>query len=126
MRERVVLADDRVEVREALRLLLEYDAGMIVIGEAADVDTLLAGVRAACPDLLLLDWELPGLDRDDALQTLRVAAPGTAIIAISGHPEARRAALAAGVDAFISKCHPPETLLGTLREFTSAADLPFQ
>lgn len=126
MRERVLVADDRIEVRDALRLLLEYDAGMVVIGEAADLDTLLSGMHAASPDLLLLDWELPGLDRDNALNALRVAAPRTLIVAISGKPEARQAALAAGVDAFISKCYPPDTLLDTLRMLAPSANLPLQ
>ena len=58
---RVLLADDRASVRAALRLLLEQEPHVTIMGEAADATGLL--LLASKPDaqLLLLDWELPGL-----------------------------------------------------------------
>jgi DNA-binding response OmpR family regulator len=61
-------------------------------------------------DLVLLDWELPGL-MVGSPSVLREGRPALTVIALSGRPEARRAALAAGVDAFDSKANPPERLL---------------
>jgi CheY-like chemotaxis protein len=61
-----------------------------------------------------LDWQLPGLAADHLLTTLREACPGLYVIALSGRPEARRAALAAGADAFVYKCDPPERLLAAI------------
>jgi DNA-binding NarL/FixJ family response regulator len=111
---RVLLADDQTRVRSALRLLLEQEQGISVVGEAAEVENLLVQVEATQPDLVLLDWELPGLRTDDWLSTLRTLCPRLKVIALSGQPEARRAALAAGADAFVSKGDPPERLLTTL------------
>ena len=111
---RVLLADDQMKVRSALRLLLEQEPGLSVVGEAAEAEDLLAQVRTECPDLVLLDWELPDQGGAATLAGLRAARPGPVVIALSGRPEARRAALAAGADAFVSKGDPPERLLAAV------------
>ena len=113
---RVLLADDQSKVRAALRLLLEEELGLSVISEAAEAEDLLAQVQAMQPDLMLLDWELPGLRTDDHLPALRRLCPCLKIIVLSGQPEARRAALAAGTDAFVSKGDPPERLLAAVND----------
>jgi DNA-binding NarL/FixJ family response regulator len=92
---------------------------MEVVGEAAEVGDLLAEVEATAPDLVLLDWELPGLRRNGALSTLRRVCSGLCVIALSGRPEARHEALAAGVDAFVSKGDPPARLLETIERCTN-------
>ena len=112
---RILLADDQSNVRFALRALLERQSGVQVVGEAVNSETLLGQVKAACPDLVLLDWGLPGIAADELLPTLRDACPDLSVIVLSGQPEARRAALAAGADAFVGKTDPPEQLLATIR-----------
>ena len=113
---RVLLADDQSKVRSALRLLLEQEPGMSVVGEAVEAEDLLAQVEATQPDLVLLDWELPSLRTDDWLSTLRTLCPRLKVIALSGRPEARQAALTAGADTFISKGDPPERLLAAVND----------
>jgi DNA-binding NarL/FixJ family response regulator len=108
---RVLIADDQVHVRSALRLLLRERLGVTVVAEADDVAQALEQVNTAEPDLVLLDWELPALGGAAALAGLRTIRPGLAVIALSGRPEARRAALAAGVDAFVSKGESPDWLM---------------
>jgi DNA-binding NarL/FixJ family response regulator len=110
----VLLADDQPSVRFALRVLLEQQPAMDIAGEALDAVDLLTQVRARHPDLVLLGWELPGLQSRGTIPALRQAQPGLFIIALSGHFEARRAALAAGVDAFVSKGDPPDKLLAAI------------
>jgi len=112
----VLIADDQSRVRSALRLLLEQEPGIQVLGEAVDTTGLLDRVKAACPDLVLLDWELPGLEEDSLLPTLRELCPRLSVIALSVRPEARRAALDAGVDAFVSKGDPPQRLLAAVND----------
>jgi DNA-binding NarL/FixJ family response regulator len=111
---RVLLADDQAKVRSALRLLLKHQAGTEVLGEAIDTTGLLDWVRATCPDVVLLDWELPGLPATALLPLLHVHCPDLRVIALSGRPEARKAALEAGAHAFVSKGDPPEVLLSSL------------
>jgi DNA-binding NarL/FixJ family response regulator len=114
---RVLLADDQAEVRSALRLLLEQEPGLAVVGEAVDAQDLLSQATVAQPDLVLLDWELPGSPAADLLLALRASCPAAKVIALSGRPEALREALAAGIDAFVSKGDPPERLVAALHAF---------
>jgi DNA-binding NarL/FixJ family response regulator len=116
MRLRVLLADDQLVVRSALRLVLEQEPGVDVVGEVAEAECLLAEVRLARPDLLLLDWELPGLPVADLLSCLRSLCPDAKVVALSGWPEARERALATGAHAFVSKGDPPERLIAIIRE----------
>ena len=112
---RILLADDQPKIRFALRLLLEREPELDVVGEAAGAETLLAQLEATQPDVVLLDWELPGLSAIGGLPALRAVCPQLRVIALSGRLEARQAALAAGAEAFVSKGSPPDRLLAALR-----------
>ena len=111
---RILLADPRAKVRFALRILLERQTGFEVVGEAASTDELLVCTATYCPDLVLLDWTMAGAVVGDLLPALRGNCPGLEVIVLSGLPEARQAALAAGADAFVSKGNPPEHLLAAI------------
>lgn len=113
---RVLLADDRVKVRSALRLYLEQEPGIQIVGEAADTTGLLLAMTNKAPDLVLLDWELPGLPAAQLLRLLRYERPSLKVIAMSSRPEAREAALEARANAFISKGASPERVLKILNE----------
>jgi DNA-binding NarL/FixJ family response regulator len=108
---RVVLADDQPKVRSALRLLLEYGPKLSVVGEAAEARELLEQIEAGRPELVLLDWELPGLKFMDLMPRLRQHCPDLKIIVLSSRPEANKSALSAGADGFVSKGDSPERLL---------------
>jgi two-component system response regulator DesR len=116
---RVLVADDQLAVRSALRRLLKEKLDFTVVGEAAGVKSLLARAAVTPHDLVLLDWELPGLfgteqAKSRFLDSLRALDSQSKVIALSSRPGARRAALDAGVDAFVSKGDPPERLLTTI------------
>ena len=112
---RILLADDQPHICSALRLVLEYEPNLQVIGEVSNTTDLLTQTRTSRPDLVLLDWELPGQPTSDLLGKLRKYQPDMSVIALSSRPEARQNAVAAGVDAFIDKGYPAEQLLMTLR-----------
>jgi len=111
---RVLLADDLAKVPSALRLLLMHEPEVEIMGEVADSTGLLDWVKVVCPDLILLDWELPRLPGVALLPLLYDFCPRLQVIALSGRPEARQAALDAGADAFASKGDPPERLLAVV------------
>ncbi len=111
---RILIADDRFHVRSALRLLLRERLGVTVVDEAVTLEQALELASMEEPDLVLLDWELSAEGGVTALVGLRTARPGLAIIALSSRPEARRAALAAGANAFVSKGDPPEQLMDSV------------
>lgn len=112
---RAVLADDQPKVRLALQMLLKHALDVKVVGEAGESEALLEQIRTIHPDLVLLDWELPGLSAMGSLAVLREGCPKLLVIVLSGRPEVCEKALAAGADAFVSKIDPPEYLLAALR-----------
>jgi DNA-binding NarL/FixJ family response regulator len=113
---RILLADDQPKVRFALRTLLERKLGFEIVGEAGDFREMWQQVKVSCPDLLLLDWELPGPKVLDLMSALHAICPDLQVIVLSGHPEMRQAAMEAGVDAFVCKCDPPESLLAAIED----------
>jgi len=114
---RILIADDQDRVRFALRVLLTQQSGFQVVGEASYGEELLAQARDTAPDLALVDWELPGLREIGGSGVLRKVLPRVHIIALSSRIGARREALAAGADAFVSKGDPPEKVLEAISGF---------
>ena len=121
--KRVLLADSRPKTRLALRVLLERQPLVAVVGEAADGDRLLRLAEEAEPDIVLIDWDLPGA-ADGLLARLHSQCGSMRVVILSGRPEARQAALAAGADEFVSKTDPPECLLKAIEQAGSASPLP--
>lgn len=111
---KILIADDQPEVRYALRVLFEQEDGFFDVTEAEDTDRLLLHCEISQPDLLLLDWELSNRGMTEALIRVRELVPGISVIALSSRPEAEKSAMAAGVDAFVSKGDNSDKLLSTV------------
>jgi two-component system response regulator NreC len=101
----IVLADDHTIVRSALRVLLEADAGVEVVAEAADIAEAVRKVRAYKPNVLVLDLSMPGGSSLAAIPDMRSASPDTAIVVLTMEDEPRfaREALRAGASGFVLK-----------------------
>ena len=112
---RILVADNDVRVRSALRTLLSQERGQIVIQESSDLGSLAIQIKEFQPDLILLDWELPGRPAAALLFALHGLCYHPKVIVLSRRPESEEAALAAGADAFVSKGDPPDQLLRVLR-----------
>ena len=84
---RLLIADDHSVVRSGLRALLSADAGIVVVGEAADGDetVLLAGKLQ--PDLVLLDITMPPDNGIRTAQRLKQAYPGIIVLFLTMHEE---------------------------------------
>jgi DNA-binding NarL/FixJ family response regulator len=90
---RVVVADDVMLVRSGLARLLG-DAGVDVVGEAADVDGLLALVARQQPDVAVVDIRMPPTHKDEGLvaaRRIRDGYPSTAVVLLSQYLEPRYA-----------------------------------
>jgi DNA-binding NarL/FixJ family response regulator len=113
-----------VWLRPALRLLLEHEPNLEVVGEVANASAVAASLASLHPDLLLLDWELPELKtaraRQRLITALRTLQPQLYIIALTSNQEEKNAHLAAGVDAFVSKAEPPNYLLTAIHRAQAA------
>ena len=111
---RVLLADDEPKVRSALRLILEQLKEVESVVEVNDAESLANRLQDTTPDLLLVDWELPGLQLGTSFYEMRRRAP-LKVIVLSGRCPAPQAAISSGADACVSKCEPPDRLFATLR-----------
>ncbi|MBL8470163.1 MAG: response regulator transcription factor [Rhodocyclaceae bacterium] len=82
---RVVLADDHAMLREALRVILERDGDIEVVGEAGDGASTVSQVESLKPDVLVLDIAMPGGNGLEVAQRLKRGKGGTHVIALSAH-----------------------------------------
>jgi DNA-binding NarL/FixJ family response regulator len=123
MTDRVVnllIGDAQPRVRFGLRVLLEQHPGWHVTGEAENARALLDQIHLGCPDLVLLDWELPGMPAQELLAVIRRACPRLGVVLMSGNYDLRQVALKAGADVFAYKADPPENLLELIRGLADA------
>ena len=111
----IFLADGENHVRAALKLLIEYQPEMVVAGEAENSESLLAQVCANPPDVILLDWGLPGMRPQKLIQTLRSYCNNSLIIALSVKPEDEQVVKEYDLDGFISKQLSPEEFILSLK-----------
>lgn len=114
---RVLICDDHTLVRAGLRRLLESFDSVEVVAEASSADEAVIKARQTLPDAVLLDLSMPGRSGFDALDELRRACPGTAVVIMSMHDDAVhvRNALARGASGFVVKEAAPAELEIALR-----------
>jgi DNA-binding NarL/FixJ family response regulator len=98
-----------------MRLLLDHEEGIRVVGEVLETEKILSMVRDAKPDTILLGLDTAIDDVANLITALRSERPGIKVIGLSFKHRARQKALESGVDAFVSKWDPPEELLSVLR-----------
>jgi DNA-binding NarL/FixJ family response regulator len=102
---RVLLVDDHEIVREGLRVVLEDDEDIAVVGEAGDGKQALERVRELAPDVVLLDLMMPGPRASDTIRAIRAASPGTQVLMLTSFAEEAqvRETIAAGAIGYLLK-----------------------
>ncbi|MGW3571705.1 response regulator [Streptomyces sp. NPDC000941] len=114
----VLIADDEELTRTGLRALLSAKPDLEVVGEAADGAEVLPLVRATCPDVVLMDVRMPGMDGIEATRQLRSALedpPKVVVITTFESDEHVYDALRAGADGFILKRTPSQAIAHAIR-----------
>jgi DNA-binding NarL/FixJ family response regulator len=114
---RVILADDHAVVREGLRVFLELQEGIEVVGEAADGDEAIAVAQRLRPDVILMDLVMPRLDGVAAMRELRRLLPDTRVIALTSFLDDERLlpAIEAGAAGYLLKDVEPSELARAVR-----------
>lgn len=114
---RIILADDHRLMTECLRVFLEKDSKLKIIGEATDGYQAVALVQQLEPDLVLMDASMPHLNGIEATRQLRVSHPHVAVVCLSMHAESYyvTAMLKAGAAGYLLKDCIGEELLRAVR-----------
>jgi DNA-binding NarL/FixJ family response regulator len=112
---RVVLVDDQAMVRQGLRMILEADPSLTVVGEAGDGREALELVPRARPDVVLMDVRMPRMDGIEACAQIRADAtdetPYVLMLTTFDLEDYVYAALRAGASGFLLKDAPAEQLV---------------
>jgi two-component system response regulator NreC len=116
----VVIADDHAVVRSGLKTLLEAEPGFEVTGEAREVRSAIALVRAQRPDVLVLDLNMPGDPSLPAIPEFLAVSPETAIVVLTmqNDPAFAREALRAGALGYVLKESANAELVEAVRAAT--------
>ncbi|MBV9357953.1 MAG: response regulator transcription factor [Chloroflexi bacterium] len=113
-RIRLLIADDRMRTRRALRALLSAQPGVEVVGEASDGHEAIRAIQHLAPDLVILGVRMPCLDGIAATVEIKRLWPRLRVVIHSLAAERRDDAVAAGADAFVLKAGQPAELLEAL------------
>ncbi|WP_182897363.1 BTAD domain-containing putative transcriptional regulator [Microbispora sp. H10830] len=114
---RVLIADDQALVRTGLKVILDSEPGLDLVGEAENGEQAIALVQSARPDVVLMDIQMPRLDGLAAARRILAAEAPPKVIMMTtfGTDENLYAALRAGVSGFVLKTSAPEQLIAAVR-----------
>ncbi len=116
----VMLLEHPRPMLRVLRDSLAGQAGLRIVGEAGTLVRALMLARRLCPDVLVLDAEIPGLDAVSAIRALRQQTPESAIVVISIEPDRLRPVMRGDDRALaIGKVEGADALLSAIRRLGS-------
>jgi DNA-binding NarL/FixJ family response regulator len=127
----ILLVDDQPIMRSGLRMRLELEPDLTVIGEAGDGAAAVDLAREKHPQVVIMDIEMPIMDGITATAALRAAVPESAVVVHSLHDDAvtQARARAAGAVAFVGKHRLEAPLFAAIRQagnrLTTPAQAPF-
>jgi DNA-binding NarL/FixJ family response regulator len=123
---RILIVDDQAMVRTGFRMILESEADIQIVGEAADGVEAIDQARALQPDVILMDIRMPRLDGLEATRRiLDGASPGSKVLVLTTFDldEYVYESLRAGASGFMLKDAPPEHLVDAIRIVASGDSL---
>ncbi len=117
MTTRLILVDDHAVVRSGLRMLLENEPDLAIVGEAGTAREAFALIETAMPDVVLMDIGLPDRSGIEATREIKAAHPAVAVVALTIHEDAEYffQMLQAGASGYVPKRAAPQELLFAVR-----------
>jgi DNA-binding NarL/FixJ family response regulator len=118
---RILLVEDNQVFRDALQLLLGMRADVDVVAAVADGSEALPAAEQHKPDVVLMDYRLPGMDGVQATRALKEAYPDLGVVVLTASANSREieALYEAGATACLTKDQELETIVDTIRQAAS-------
>ena len=115
---RVFLVDDHTVLRSGLRMLLEDEGDICVVGEADNGEAAIATVAAAQPDVIVVDMSMPGITGLDTIAGLNERCPTARIVVLTMHENMflMKQTLQLGARAFVLKSSADREIIHAIRE----------
>jgi DNA-binding NarL/FixJ family response regulator len=116
-RLRVLLVEDNDVYRATLALLLDGRDGIEVVGEVVDGREVVSAVERLRPDVVVVDYRLPGASGDEVTSAVLAASPGTTVVCLTAEatPDERLRVLDAGAAALVEKGAPTREIVDAIR-----------
>ncbi|MCA9979123.1 MAG: response regulator transcription factor [Anaerolineales bacterium] len=113
----MVLVDDHIVVRSGLRMLLELQNDMRIVGEAENGAEAVRKVMSHKPDVVLMDVQMPGMNGIEATRKIKESAPETAVLALTIYEDDQYffEMLKAGASGYVPKRAAPDDLVKAIR-----------
>ncbi|KJC64805.1 two component transcriptional regulator, LuxR family [Agreia bicolorata] len=114
---RVLLVDDQDLLRSGIRIILESEPGIVVVGEARDGHSALERIRQVSPDVVCLDVQMPGMDGLTATRLITALEhpPAVLVLTTFDRDDYLFAALEGGASGFLLKNSTPEQLVDAVQ-----------
>lgn len=114
---RVLVVEDHRMLADMLEILLQGIPDLESVGSAPTAEEGLELCRAACPDVVLMDVDLPGMDGIQATRELNEICPNTHVVIITAlrRPDLIAAAVQAGAEGFVPKTQAADDLVSVIR-----------
>jgi two-component system response regulator NreC len=115
---RILIVDDHAVIRSGLRMLLDAEQDLEVVGEAGDMRNAVFEARALKPDVILMDIVMPGASGIEATSAVLAESPDSNVLVLSMQDDPRyvREAFSAGASGYVLKEAADAELVGAVRE----------
>ena len=116
-RIRVMLVDDHALFREGLHRVLEHEADLECIASVENAEQAITFAKELCPNVVLIDIAMPGMDGLEAARCIKATCPATAVVILSAykHRNYVLTAMRAGVEGYLLKDMHPNDLVRSIR-----------
>jgi DNA-binding NarL/FixJ family response regulator len=112
---RVIVVDDHPAIRDGVQSMLEGEDKIQLVGKASDSEEALSQIEMLCPDVVLMDIKMPGVDGVELTRQVKQKYPSCNIIMLTMYNDYQTEALRAGAIGYLLKDCKREEIITTIR-----------
>jgi YesN/AraC family two-component response regulator len=121
----IMLVEDNIHARHALKALISQQEGINVIAEASNGQEAICKIEAQIPVLMIMDMRMPVMDGLEATKIIKARWPQIKIIILSMYADRQADVLSAGADSFLAKGCSIDVIASIVHSLTGAFTIPW-